>query len=68
MNRIKIVMGEGDMADFIKGLLCLYSNSSWHKDTTDSNLTISFKGDYRTVQKIIYEWLNIPERKSNFNF
>jgi hypothetical protein len=40
---------------------------TWHRKTIASSLNIYFKGDYKIVQKAIYNWLDTPERKSNFN-
>jgi hypothetical protein len=68
MQEITIDFSEIDMVNFLKDMLSLDKNGCWQRRTTNSKLNVQFKGDHRTVQKIIYEWLDIPERKQRFNF
>ena len=59
---------EEQMIFFIKDMLCL--NKRLYKSITKhSVLLIETSGDYNhhSVQKAIYAWLSIPERKYNFD-
>ena len=67
MKEINIDFDEAGMIKFLKDMLSL-NNGDWQRRTVNSKLNIHFKGDHRTVQKIIYEWLDIPERKQYFDF
>ncbi len=62
-----IIMDEESMKWFIKDLLCLDSKGGWRSDNISSTVKIEFKGNCHNVQKEIYKWLNVPERKNNFN-
>ena len=66
MIRFTIRTNEMQMECFIKSLLSLPDSGHLVHTTVSETLTIEFKGDIRKVQKEIYKWLSIPERKSNF--
>ena len=67
MKEVTMNLDEEGMVLFLRDMLSL-NNGTWQRRTTETKLNINFKGDHRTVQKIIYEWLDIPERKQHFNF
>lgn len=64
MQTITITFNEIEMEMFIKDLLSL--GQCWERSTLNSKLTIKFVGDIERVKKDIYDWLNIPGRKANF--
>jgi len=68
MQEVTIDLDEGGMILFLKDMLSMGKSGTWQRRTTETKLNINFRGDHRTVQKIIYEWLDIPERKQHFNF
>ncbi|OQB07984.1 MAG: hypothetical protein BWY21_01480 [Parcubacteria group bacterium ADurb.Bin216] len=66
MNEITINVDENEMISLIRNLLCLTDKSSYHRHTIESHLAIKFTGDYLTIQKAVYEWLSVPQRKRTF--
>ena len=66
MNEIVVKLGELEMVHLIMDLLSLSDKGCWTRTTVNDRIIIEFKGDIRKVQKEIYKWLSIPERKSNF--
>jgi hypothetical protein len=66
MNKVQFVLDSNTMKLFIKDLLSLRKGSIWIRDTIDTNLAITFSGDNKEVQKEVYNWLSVPERKQFF--
>lgn len=66
MNKIGAVFHESDMESFIKGLLSLSDGSIWSRQTVDSQISFLFKGNNFKIQKALYDWLSVPERKQKF--
>lgn len=66
MNKIDFDLDEIAMQNFIKYLLSLRAGSVWVRTTNNTNLKISFSGNMESVQKSIYDWLSVPERKQFF--
>jgi len=66
MNKVQFVLDSNTMKLFIKDLLSLRKGSIWIRDTIDTNLAITFSGDNKEVQKEVYNWLSVPERKQSF--
>jgi hypothetical protein len=66
MSKIEIKMSEMFMKDMIKGLLSLDSGSTWQCDTVRHQVKLLFNGNVYRVQKDIYNWLSVKERKHNF--
>ncbi len=60
-------LNEEDMVQFIKELLSINSGGKHIKKNMYSFTSFEFKGNISNVQKNIFEWLSLPERKENFN-
>lgn len=64
---MKIVMDEKNLSEFIKHLLSIGNNTTLKCETVEENFKIHFIGNKYNIQKIIYDWLDIPERKMIFH-
>ena len=66
MSSVRVTLHEVEMEAFIKELLSLVGEGTWKYVTLKDTLEIRFKGNGFKVQKAIYDWLNVPARKHNF--
>jgi len=65
MKKIDIHLQGIHMEFFIKELLSLCDGGKWTNRTVTSEVKIHFKGNINKVQKAIYDWLSLPERRQN---
>lgn len=66
MQKVVMSLNEIEMSELIKNLLCLHHDGRWIHTTMTQQLELKFKGNRHNVQKSIYNWLSLPERKHNF--
>lgn len=66
MDSNKIVFNEDDMKHFIQDLLCLHNDNTLIYRSSHTAIDIRFYGKTYRVQKFIYDWLSVPQRKHNF--
>ena len=66
MNEISLQFDEREMKEFILELLSLQNGGAYHFQPLGSHLSINFKGDNKSLQLSIHNWLTQPDRKQNF--
>ena len=66
MNEISLQFDEREMKAFILDLLNLQNGTTYHFQSLGSHLSINFKGDNKSLQLSIHNWLTQPDRKQNF--
>jgi len=63
---VELHLNEEEMIAFIKDLLCLDNDSRWVYFSPIRRLEIKFRGNRYNVQRAIFDWLNVPERKRTY--
>jgi|APMed6443717190_1056831.scaffolds.fasta_scaffold253292_2 hypothetical protein len=66
MAIVKRYLNEHSMKHFIQSLMCMENGSTFSSTTIHDSIELKFSGDKNNVQKLIYQWLSVPERKATF--
>lgn len=64
--KMKKTLTETPLKHMIMDLLCLDNGQIWAYRDHEHYIELKFKGNKYNVQKDIYNWLSLPQRKFNF--